>query len=150
MYIHNNLKNDNLQNIRFINNTSLHRLGDMLSQLRNLQAVPTQSMNVDDFCVRMRQIDAVLSRCAKLVHKLITPKNPVIYKSPLQNRSISHSLNFRVSLALTLQALEIRGVSRDILYKTRQKLCASVEGLAVPPLYRAYRHVAFRTHNLIQ
>jgi len=150
MYIHDNLKTDILQNIRFTNNKSLHRLGDMLSQLRNLQAVPTQSLNVDDFCSKMRQIDAVLSRWAKLVHKLITPKKPVICKSLSQNRSIPHSFNFRVSLALTLQALEIRGVSHDILYKTRQKLCASVDSLTVPPLSRAYRHVAFRAHNTIQ
>ena len=146
MYIHDNLKTDILQNIHFTNNQSLHRLGDMLSQLRNLQAKPKQIANVDDVCSRMRQRDAMLSRWAKVVHKLTTPKKLAICRKLPQHQSARHSLNFRVSLALTLQALEIRGVSRDILYKTRHKLCASVESLPVPPLSRAYRHVTRRGH----
>jgi len=146
MCIHDNLKTDILQNIHFTNNQSLHRLGDMLSQLRNSKANPKQMVKVDDVCSRMRQTDAVLSRWAKVVYKLTTPKKLAICQKLPQHQSAPHSMNFRVSLALTLQALEIRGVSCDILYKTRQKLSASVESLPVPPLSRAYRHVTRRGH----
>ena len=150
MYIHDNLKADILHNIRLSNNKSLHRLGDMLSQLRSLQAVPQQTVSVEDFSSKMRKTDAVLSRWAQLVYKFITPKKLVIYKSLGQPESTTRRLNFRVSLALTLQALEIRGVSPDILYKTRQRLCASIDSLPVPPVSRGYRRVAFRAHNTVR
>jgi len=150
MYIIDNSKAGVLQNIRFTNDNSLHRLGDMLSQLRNLQAVPQHTMNVEEFCSRMRKTDAMLSRWAQLVHKLISSKKLVLCQSLSQHQSTPHRLNFRVSLALTLQALEIRGVSHGILCKTRERLCASIDSLPVPPVSRRYRHVAFRAHNTVQ
>jgi len=114
MYIHEKQKVDHLYNIHNSQQSTHTRIKYMLSEICNRQTSTKRFVIVGDFCTQMRQKDSMI--CNRAQHKQYDKMK----------------IHFRVSMALTLKALQIRGVSVDIINRTRQKLKFSIEHSVTP------------------
>jgi len=147
MYIHEKQKVDYLYKFHNSQQSTLTKIKYMLSQIYKKQTSAKRFVDIGDFCTRLRKKDSIISNWTRIVHNLKISSIESLKRS-LMNLIIPHKqhitlkLNLRVSMALMMRALEIRGVSVDIIDRTRQKLNTSIENSVTPfhPRVHCYVH----------
>jgi len=137
MDIHEKQKVDHLYNIHNSQKSTHTRIKYMLSQICNRQTSTKRLVDVGVFCTQMRQKDSIICNWARVVYKLTIPSieslQHIVNDLVSQHKQYDKlKIHFRVSMALTLKALQIRGVSVDIINRTRQKLKFSIEHSVTP------------------
>ena len=127
MFIENNAKSDVLgsrQASKYGNNGGLFQ---MFSHICGTNHHNDSSLHVDwgHFCHNLRGEDTLLSNWGRLATRivLLQSKPHIIVPEVTSKFQFKHS--FRLSLALTLRALRIKGVSPDIVSRTSQTLCST-------------------------
>ena len=134
MYIHKKQTFDELHSIHSKKNQKQDKIEYMLSRICNKQTSTKRSVNVRDFYTRMGQTESILSNWSRVVYILTMPiKERLLHITTnrilQQKQHGMEKLSLRVSISLTLKALELRGISIDIINRTREKLGASTEKL---------------------
>jgi len=145
MFNENYAQTDTLSSPETLKAVKHNQLSRMLSKLSNAQQKPTgdvtlpsTTMDRGDFCKGLRKDFNLLSKWARFIRS-IRIKRLATIKCQIVSETFRYT--FRISLALTLRALSIKGVSDNIVHRTRSSLYRTADRMTQPYVVREYHRV---------
>ena len=153
MYIHGKQKVGHLYNFHKSQQSTQTKIKCMLVQIYKIHSSTKQLVHTGEFCEKLRKQDSAISNWAKIVNNLDISRINTLKRSQMiavtpHKQHMTPKLNLRISMAMTMRALEIRGVNVDIIYRTRQKLDTFIENSVTPFQPRVDSHVHKKPPNM--